>query len=347
MKSKEMIEIDGTYGEGGGQILRTSLALSLVTGKPFAIKNIRGKRDKPGLLRQHFTAVKAAGEIGRAKVEGASVGSRSLQFAPSTLHGGEFNFAVGTAGSAMLVLQTVLPALMAADEPSTLTLEGGTHNPWAPPFDFICDAYAPSLNRLGANVSLALQRPGFYPAGGGKLHVSVLPTGSLEELRLASRGEVSKVSAQVLIAHIPESIASREARLVERELELSREQIRISTIEDSIGPGNVVSVKVESEHVTETMTGFGQKGVSAERVAKRVTNEVKHYLAADVAVGRYLADQLLIPLALNKGGQFTTVKPTRHTETNIEVIKKFLDVEITTEQLNENAWSIDVTPAKG
>lgn len=342
-----MIEIDGTYGEGGGQILRTSLALSLVTGKPFRIENIRGKRQKPGLLRQHFTAVTAATEIGCAEAEGAFVGSQSLSFSPTAVRGGTHAFAVGTAGSATLVLQTILPALAVADSASTLVLEGGTHNPWAPPFDFVRDTFMPCLKRMGAQVDLVLHRPGFYPAGGGKFEVSIAPGKTLEKLHLEERGDVKRVSVHAQVAHIPESIALREARVIAREFDLDDDCINVETVQDSIGPGNVVSVKVESENVTEVMTGFGERGVSAKKVAKRVANEAKHYIEAGAAVGRHLADQLLIPMSIGRGGSFTTVKPTLHTETNIDVIEKFLDVSISTEQLNDSLWRIKVSPTKG
>jgi RNA 3'-terminal phosphate cyclase (ATP) len=162
----DMLTIDGSQSEGGGQVLRSSLALSLVTGRPFAIENIRAGRKKPGLLRQHLTAVLAAAEVSAAEVEGAALASRRLLFRPGRVRAGDYAFRVGTAGSATLVLQTVLPALLLAEGESTLTLEGGTHNPMAPPVDFLENAYLPLVNRLGPRVKVQLVRPGFYPAGG-------------------------------------------------------------------------------------------------------------------------------------------------------------------------------------
>jgi len=164
----DMITIDGSQGEGGGQILRSSLALSLVTGKPFSMEKIRAGREKPGLLRQHLTAVKAAAEVSRAQVEGNSIGSKTLFFVPGEIKAGSYRWAVGTAGSATLVLQTVLPCLLTADKTSNLILEGGTHNPYAPPYDFLAQAFLPVVNRMGPKASCSLERPGFYPAGGGK-----------------------------------------------------------------------------------------------------------------------------------------------------------------------------------
>jgi RNA 3'-terminal phosphate cyclase (ATP) len=173
VKLKDVIHINGSHGEGGGQIVRSSLALSLVTGRPFTIENLRGRREKPGLARQHLTAVRAAAQIGAAEIEGDEVGSRSITFRPTKLQAGDHTFSIGTAGSATLVLQTVLPALLIADGPSRITLEGGTHNHRAPSYEFLANAYLPLVNQMGARVSAELQRRGFYPAGGGRFIVIV------------------------------------------------------------------------------------------------------------------------------------------------------------------------------
>src|SRR5712675_2047994 len=165
-----MITIDGSEGEGGGQILRTSLALSLVTGQPFRMERIRAKRQKPGLLRQHLTAVEAAKTVGRAEATGGALNSQTLEFNPGPVTPGNYRFAVGTAGSATLVFQTVLPALLTASGHSTLTLEGGTHNPLAPPFDFLARSFTPLIHGMGPTVELELRTPGFFPAGGGCFH---------------------------------------------------------------------------------------------------------------------------------------------------------------------------------
>src|SRR6185369_8211050 len=178
-RKTKMIALDGSQGEGGGQILRSALALSLVTGTPFRIDNIRARRARPGLMRQHLTAVEAAAAVGAARTSGAALGSRSLTFAPTTVKAGEHTFSVGTAGSATLVLQTVLPSLLTADRPSSLVLEGGTHNPSSPPFDFLAKAFLPIVAGMGAQVEATLERPGFYPAGGGRFRVTVAPAKAL------------------------------------------------------------------------------------------------------------------------------------------------------------------------
>ncbi len=336
-----MITIDGSYGEGGGQILRTALALSLVTGKPFSINNIRAGRKKPGLMRQHLTAVNAAVEIGDAAIEGNRIGSQAFRFEPVTVKSGNYRFAIGSAGSCTLVFQTILPALLIAGEPSEIILEGGTHNPFAPPFDFLEKAFLPVINRMGPAVRAVLEKPGFYPAGGGRFKVSVDPAG-MNRIDLIERGKVIGRRARAAVANLPVSIANRELKVIRDELEWAREQLAVVDVEDSQGPGNILSVEIVSENVTEVFTGFGQKGISAEKVAKRTVRTVREYLAADVPVGRYLADQLLLPMAMAGGGKFWTLSPTKHTSTNAEIIKKFIDVEIAVNERDQNQWEIEI-----
>jgi RNA 3'-terminal phosphate cyclase (ATP) len=323
-----MITIDGSHGEGGGQVLRTSLALSLVTGKPFRIDNIRAKRKSPGLLRQHLTAVQAATRVGSASAEGAVMGSTSLTFVPQTLLPGHYAFAIGTAGSTTLVLQTILLPLVLAGGPSVVELEGGTHNPFAPPFDFLAHAFLPLLRRMGAAVEVELLRPGFYPAGGGKIRVTIEPAKHLGRLDLKSRGAIVARRVRAVVANLPYGIAQREVRTAAEVLGWGEETMQAHTLNGSAGPGNTVSIVIESEHVTEVFTGFGEHGVRAETVAAGAANEAKRYLDSTATVGPFLADQLLLPLALGAGGSFTTVAPSKHTITNAEIIRRFLDVPI-------------------
>jgi len=337
-----MITIDGSQGEGGGQILRSALALSLVTGRPFRIENIRAQRKKPGLMRQHLTAVNAAVEVGEASVSGNIIGSSQLTFAPTGLNSGQYLFAVGTAGSCTLVLQTVLPALIVASGPSEILLEGGTHNPAAPPFDFLAGSFLPLLNRMGPSVKASLERSGFYPAGGGRMRVKVTPSGKLEPLHLLQRGGVDVCTARAIIARLPHSIAEREIAVVKDKLAWGDENLKVVETPDSSGPGNVLVLTVASEHVTEVFTGFGEMGVSAETVAGRAVKEVQEYLASGVPVGRHLADQLLLPMALAGGGTFLTLSPTAHTTTNIEVLRYFLDLDVTVKQNDEKTWVVSI-----
>lgn len=319
-----MLVLDGSQGEGGGQILRSALSLSLVTGAPFRIENIRAGRPRPGLMRQHLTAVEAAAAVGRADITGASVGSRVLTFKPGRAKGGDYAFSVGTAGSATLVFQTVLPAVMTAAEPSTLVLEGGTHNPMSPPFDFLAKTFLPLLGRMGPRVEAVLERPGFYPAGGGRIRVTVSPAAKLEPLVLESRGQIRARRGRAVVANLPRAIAERDLSALARELEWESSAFSIEERTDSIGPGNAVIVEVEGEHLTEVFTGFGEKQVRAEAVANGVAAEVRAYLAVDAPVGQHLADQLILLLALAGQGSFRTVTPTKHAHTQLDVINRFL-----------------------
>jgi len=337
-----MIVIDGSQGEGGGQILRSALALSLVTGQPFRIEKIRAGRKKPGLMRQHLTAVEAAVAIGSAKVEGARIGSLQLAFTPTSVKAGKYHFSVGTAGSCTLVLQTVLPALLTADAPSEIVLEGGTHNPYAPPFDFLVKAFLSLIGRMGPKVSANLQRPGFFPAGGGKFTVSIEPVAGLKRLDLLERGMRLKQTARALVSRLPTQIAERELRAVRDRLGWSKEYCVVEAVDSSPGPGNILCVEIESEQCTEVFTGFGELGVSAEKVARDTVRQVEEYLAASVPVGHYLADQLLLPMALAGGGSFRTLAPSRHMTTNIEVIRLFLPVDVEMRQHALNDWEIRV-----
>src|SRR5437016_1414247 len=211
-----MISIDGSEGEGGGQILRTSLALSLVTGQPFRMDRIRAKRQKPGLLRQHLTAVEAAKAVGCAEVMGAAMNSQTLEFRPAVVTPGNYRFAVGTAGSATLVLQTVLPSLLTASSTSTLTLEGGTHNPLAPPFDFLARSFMPLIQRMGPSVELELRRPGFFPDGGGRFHVRIEPVKKLPRLVLLDRGAIRGQRAPIPRSHLRSDFATDPKKITQK-----------------------------------------------------------------------------------------------------------------------------------
>lgn len=335
-----MLHVDGSRGEGGGQVLRTSLALSLVTGTPFRMTAIRAGRSRPGLQRQHLTAVLAAAEVGGAEVEGAEMGSRELTFRPGAIRAGDFHFAVGTAGSATLVLQTVLPALLFAPGASTLLLEGGTHNPAAPPFDYLARVLLPLLRRMGPRVDVELERPGFFPAGGGRFRASVTPA-PLRPLELTERGEVTRRSIRAAVSKLPLAIAEREAETARATLGWTVDEAGAETWE-SPGPGNVVAVEVESEHVVERFTAFGERGVPAERVATRAAEEARRYLAAGVPVGEHLCDQLLLLCALARGGVFRTLPLDGHAATQIETFAHFLDVDVRVDEVGPDMREVRV-----
>jgi RNA 3'-terminal phosphate cyclase (ATP) len=327
-----MIEIDGSEGEGGGQVVRNSCALSLVTGKPFRITQVRGKRSKPGLMRQHVTAVEAAARIGGAEMIGAAVGSDTLEFRPGTVQPGEYRFAVGTAGSTSLVLQTVLMPLALASGPSRLVLEGGTHNMLAPPFDFIERTFLPIVNRMGPTVEARLIRHGFYPRGGGRIEVDITPA-PLRAIDCLDCGDIGEGSAQVLFTGLPAEIAQRMIARLRKDLpDWPDEAFAIRELPADQGPGVILMIAARKAHVTEIASGFGQLGVPAERLAKTAAGRLKGYVASGAFAGPYLADQLVLPFALAGGGSFTTVKPSGHLLTAMALAERFLERPIVLEQ---------------
>lgn len=337
-----MLTIDGSSGEGGGQILRSSLTLSLLTGRPFRIHEIRANRSNPGLGRQHLTALRAAAEVGGARVEGDALGSGEVVFAPEGVRGGELAFSMEGAGSTTLVLQTVLLPLLGAGEPSSLRLDGGTHNPFAPPFEFLDRAFAPLLHRMGGDLELTLERPGFYPAGGGRIRAEIHPS-QLEPLELIERGAVERISARALLSNLPHHVGERELVVAGERLGIPPGDLELVPVRNPVGPGNALLIFVEARQVTEVFTGFGEKGVPAERVAEGAATEAEGYLEADVPVGAHLADQLLLPLAASGGGRFRTVEPSAHARTNAEVIRLFTAIAVSFERLERNRWEVAVT----
>jgi RNA 3'-terminal phosphate cyclase (ATP) len=329
-----MIQIDGSEGEGGGQILRSSLSLAICTQQPFRIYEIRGRRERPGLLRQHLTAVKAAAEISGATVTGAQLGSRELTFRPGRVRPGSYAFAIGTAGSCALVLQTVLPPLLIADGPSTVRITGGTHNSAAPPFDFLQRVFVPLLARMGATVSLELRSHGFYPRGGGEIHASIAPFAQPRALELHDRGACVRNYAEACIAALPIHIAQRELEVVGQQLQWNAEQLLLRCLPNDVGPGNVLSLTTEHEHVCEVITGFGERGVRAETIAGDAAAQMLEYLSHAAPVGEHLADQLLLPMALARGGSFTTTTESQHLRSNVLIVERFTQRRVISEAVD-------------
>lgn len=335
------IQLDGV--SGGGQMLRTALSLAMVTGQPFRMTNIRGKRSRPGLMRQHLTCVKAACEVSGGTADGAEIGSTELVFRAGKVRGGSYQYSIGTAGSTTLLFQTLLPALWTAEEASTLRLEGGTHNPLAPPFDFIERIFLHTLAKMGPQAEVSLESAGFAPAGGGIMHATVQPCGKLSPFERMSRGPEGESRIRVLYRHLPLSIPGR---MLDAALEVL--PCKDASVENrEPGPGSGICCLVESEfgEVREMTSTFGEKGTTAERVGHHAAKSMANYLGSGVPVGRHLADQLLLPMALAGEGRFVTMSLDAHVPTNISVIEKFLEVKFDIREEERGKKLVEVNPA--
>ena len=341
-----MITIDGSEGEGGGQILRTSLALSALTGTPVRFERIRARRPKPGLQRQHLVAVQAVARVCGGHLEGAELNSRELTFTPQTqpdlqFTGGTYEFDIGTAGSTTLVLQTILPILLQADGPSTVVIRGGTHNGMCPPVEFLQDSFLPVLHRIGINAEVALMRHGFYPAGGGAIRATIQPWGARAPLELLERGKAIDRHADVLLANLPAHVASREAMTFKHALHWSHAEVDEQEVE-AHGPGNVMLARLRFAQITARFSTVGELRKSAEQVAADCAKQVRRYLDGDAPVCEHLADQLLLPLALGAGGRFRTCQPSAHARTNAAVIARYLGEVVVFSEDKAGAWLVEV-----
>ena len=340
----ERVEIDGSMGEGGGQILRTSLSLSAITGCELLLKNIRARRETPGLRRQHLTCVNAVAEICDAEVSDITVGSRELEFAPRAIKAGDYRFDVGTAGSVTLVAQTIIPVLLKANGVSTVTITGGTHVPYAPTWEFFEFCYLPELRRMGAEVEAKLETPGFYPAAGGVIKLKIKPVDAsrrVEKYELNSLGDFRGGKVVGVVSALPRSIAEAEVGIVAskfRELKLKQEVREV----ESLGPGNYCYVQLDYERASVVISSIGSYNRSRKAVANDVVQQVNEFLKSGKACEKHLADQLLVPLYVFVGGDYhwetdglwednvwrpnwivDTQQETQHYKTNNGVIDKF------------------------
>ncbi len=336
-----MVEVDGARGEGGGQILRTSLALSIITGQPLHIRNIRANRAKPGLRRQHATCVLAAARLCDAQVVGGEVNSRDLEFRPgrSTGTGAPrvLDIDIGSPGAISLVLQTILVPAIAMGEQLTATISGGTHNPLAPPFDFLDRVFLPLLRAMGADVRLELNRYGFAPGEGRSDSLGsvtmVIGSGALRPIDILDARPVTDRRATALSCRLPSHVAERELAVVMHELGWERDELLARDVRGN-AIANVLMLEVNRGAARELVTVHGEKGLPAERVAKRACDELAAFLALEVPVGEHLADQLLLPMAVAGGGRFRTGPLSLHATTNIDTIQQFLDVPIRCDEVS-------------
>jgi len=327
-----MMEIDGSYGEGGGQVVRTALTLSVLTGKPVCIEKIRAGRRKPGLAPQHLTTVRALAEICDAEVAGAKIGSTVVSFVPRSVpKAGSYAFDVseaaggGSAGAVTLILQALLLPLSFAREPSRLTLVGGTHVAWSPPFDFVSDVYLPTLQAMGIHAQCRLVAWGFYPVGGGRIGVEIEPAETLSPIVVPVRGEPERVRGRAVACNLPSHIAVRMANRacgllapLDVPCAVTTERARAK------GPGAGIFLTVEYAHARAGFSALGERGKPSEAVAEEACRGLVEHDETGAPITAQLADQLLLPCALARGrSEFRVSRVTPHLLTNAHVIGRF------------------------
>jgi len=324
-----MIEIDGSFGEGGGQILRTALSLSCLFQKPFRISHIRKGRKKPGLMPQHLTCVKAMQLLSDAEVIGDRLGSSELIFKPGAVRGGEFFFDVGTAGSTSLVMQTIIPSLIFSKEKASIILKGGTHVPFSPSFDYIAEVFVPTLERLGMRIRLKIESYGFYPKGGGRVGIETFPVESIKPLRVNERGKILRIKGYSVSGNLPLSIAERQKNAaiekIHSEIKGLECPVEIGTMSvQTPGHGTFIYILSETEYAIAGFTALGERGKRAETVGEEAVKEFIEYYSTDAALDKHLSDQLVLYLSMSKEGSiFTTSSITQHLMTNLWAIGLF------------------------
>jgi RNA 3'-terminal phosphate cyclase (ATP) len=345
-----MIEIDGSLGEGGGQVLRTALSLSCITGRPFRISNIRKLRPKPGLRRQHLVSVQAAACIARAKVIGDTLGSTELIFSPGKVIPGEYVFAIDTAGATPLVLQTLILPLLFTGGQSSLTVSGGTHVPFSPSWHYLAEVFAPALALLGGSIEPAIDSYGFYPKGGGQVRCRVQPAARLAPLHAEQRGRLLRVSGCSAVGNLPRSIAERQRQAAVECLGFLQDdgvmlQIVIREVA-TIGQGTFLFLRAEYEHAIAGFTALGRRGKPAETVGGEAAAEFLSHHETGVPVDPHLADQLVPYLALAEGVSiFTTSRITGHLETNLRITSCFLDTVSQLSGVKDGPGTVHIMPA--
>ena len=344
---EDVVEIDGSYGEGGGQVLRTSLALSLLTGRPVRINRIRAGRPKPGLAAQHLRAVEASRAVCGGHVEGAALGSTEIALAPGEVAPGRYELEIGTAGATALVLHTLYLPLALAGGPSELVIRGGTHVAWSPTFHYLRDHWRPALALMGLDVEIEIRRAGYYPKGGGEIFARVFDRDKVKPLKLPLEPAPDVAKVTVVTTRLPDHVAQRQADTA-REL-LEKEGLETGVeIEgyDGIQPGTATHVRIARGLLGGMFTSLGERGLRAEKVASRCAEQAVAFAHSDAAVDKYLADQLILPLALAEGSsEYTTNEITGHLVTNADIVSEFLPVDIDVVGEKGAPGRVTITPA--
>lgn len=328
------VRLDGSHGEGGGQILRSSLALSIITGRPMEITRIRAKRTPSGLKQQHLQAVRAAREICDGEVQGDHVGSQKLVFVPGAARAGAYRFEIPTAGCAPLVLQTVYLPLALLDKPSEVTVTGGTHVKSAPCFDYLDEAWRPALDRIGFSLTLQLERCGFYPRGGGELRCQIAPLSPMSDFSWTATGQIESITPLSVVGRLPESIAQRQANQALERLSAAEltELLEPAELQErpAASPGTMLGLRCRFSTGWAFFFSLGERGKPAERVADEACDQLLAFLqAGGPPVDPHLADQLLLPLAVSAHkSHYDTSEITQHLRTNADVIGHFLERKI-------------------
>ena len=314
-----MLEIDGSYGEGGGQILRTAIAMASVHGIEIKIKNIRANRPNPGLSHQHLMAVKAAKELTNAEVKGLSKGSTTVTFKPSTLRGGFYRFDIGTAGSITLLLQTVLPPAILADEDISIEVKGGTDVKWSPPYDYFENVFIANLKEMGIDIKSELIKRGHYPKGGGKIKVEIRPS-NLSNLNPGE--EIEKIVGKAFVTNLPDHITDRMKRSALKELIEYPTSISKESYESESAGTAITLWTTGGRHIGCGV--LGEKGVPAEDIGKEVAEKIKEDIDVGIDIDQWSADQIIPFLSLiEDSGELITSKKTGHLESNIWVVNQF------------------------
>ena len=328
--AQESVTIDGSHGEGGGQILRTSLSLSALTGRPVEIVKIRAGRSRPGLQAQHLASVKAAAALCAASLEGAEIGSVRLRFAPQAAPtAGVYHFAIGTAGATALVMQTVLTPLAFADGASRVAVTGGTHVSFAPTADYLERVYLPTLARHSLAASMESPCAGFFPKGGGMVQAEVAGGGVSNPITMTERGALLSLTALVVTSGLPETVAERGIAAVRQALPRLPVTLAVEVREvPSIGAGAAVLLVAESEGGLAGFSAVGERGKRMETVAEEACGDFQAWWETGAACEEHLADQLVLPMALTAGeSRWTTSRVTEHLRTVLWVVPQFLPVE--------------------